>query len=238
MKMLGLICLAGVLSSCETVPKRVEPPDPPKFTKKTVNIKKGFTIAKNFNPPIGTYNSKTNVWDLGGGTLELSGGHCSNKESGERVTVELDGITIQNGCIAKMEDGLTIKSKNVTLKSLLFLACEDAVVTTEGCENFKIVKCYFMPHEGKESSEVFKGDKMAQLNVTKGQNLIEDSIFYDAMNGIRHGLKKYKNLEGETTIRKNKFYYIGTAIQKTNGKVNIESSNKYYGVREEYKESE
>ncbi len=238
-KLLLLSIAAVGLSSCASITgsKPVDRPKFPSMNAKTVNVKKGFDIREGFDPPIGTFNGKT--WDLKGGTLTLIGKPCNNNEKGEKIVVWLDGLTIKNGGMSKFQDGLNIRAKNVTVDGIVFNSCEDAVNSGEGSENFTLKNCYFKPHDKKESSEVHRGDKAAQMAITKGNNLIENNVFWNYINGIRVGLKKYDNSNqiGTTTIRKNEFIWVATAVQRTVGKTKI-SDNKYVSVEQEYKESE
>lgn len=239
MKPLKLLLLSFFFVSCASVggTKKVDQPKFPSMAAKTVNVKKGFDVDNGFKPPIGTFTGKT--WDLKGGTLALVGKSCDNNEQGEKIVVWLDNVTIKNGKMSKFQDGLTLRGKNITVDNIVFESCEDALSTGQGCEDFTIKNCYFKPHDKKESSEIHRGDKAVQAVITKGNNTIENNVFWNYINGIRVGLKKYNNSGdiGSTTIRKNKFVWVATAVQKTLGKTNI-SDNEYISVQEEYKESE
>ncbi len=238
MKLLLLfVAIFGVSCSSITGVKKVEQPKFPAMNAKTVNVKKGFVIDKNFKPPVGTFDGKT--WDLKKSSLTLINNPCDNGEKGEKIVVWLDNLTIKNGKMSKFGDGLNIRAKNVTVDGVVFESCEDAINSGEGSEDFTIKNCYFKPHDKKESSEVHRGDKAAQMAITKGDNVIENNVFWNYINGIRIGLKKNNSSSdiGTTTIRKNKFVWVATAVQRTVGKTKI-SDNEYISVEQEYKESE
>ncbi len=239
--MIKKLLLLGIMwgsCSCEslTAPKKVSQPKFPVMKGEVKKFKTGVEIDENFKPDVGTLTG--NVWDMKGGTYELVGGRCDNSEKGNKIVIWRDNLTIKNGAFSHWEDGVNLRAKNVTFDKIIFQNCEDSWNSGEGCESFTLKNCYFAPHPEKKTTEIFKADKHCQAAVTKGNNLIEGCTFYDGMNSIRHGLKKYSGskYEGTTTIRNNKFVYIGTAIQLTNGKVKM-SGNKFESVREEYKES-
>ncbi len=239
MKLLLLfVAIFGVSCSSISGVKKVDQPKFPAMDSKIVNVKKGFVIDKGFKPPVGTFDGKT--WDLKKSTLALVGGDCSNKESGERITVELDNLTIKNGKFSKFEDGMQLRAKNITIDGVVYESCEDSINSFRGCDSFTIKNSFFKPHDKKETSEDFRGDKSIQANITKGNNVIENNVFWNYMNGIRHGLKKYNDPKtdiGSTIIRKNKFVYVSTAVQRTLGKVKMED-NEFISVGEEYKETD
>ena len=235
------LLLSGLLSinmvSCSTISTKVDKNSKPSFpamTKKTVSLKKGITIRDNFSPPIGTLKGDT--WDMGNGTLQLVGGHCNNEEQGEKVVIYKDNLLIKNGKFSHWEDGVNLRAKNVKFQNVVFENCEDAFNTGEGCESFTISKCFFGPHPKKESSEAYQADKLIQAVITKGNNTIENNVFWNGMCGIRIGLKKYSGskYEGTTIIKDNQFNTLSTAIHQVRGQVKT-SNNKFTKVEEEFK---
>lgn len=240
MKKIIPLILAAVLSmtSCSSLTTQIEKkPNFPAMTSRTVKLKSGIDVKDNFNPPIGTI--KGNTWDLGNGTLEMVGGHCDNQEKGEKVVIWKDDLVIKNGKFSHWEDGVNLRAKNVKFQNVVFENCEDAFNTGEGCEDFTITKCYFAPHPKKKSTENYQADKLIQAAVTRGNNIIEDSLFWNGICGIRVGLKKYSGskYEGNTLIRNNKFNSISTAIHRVRGDVKLQD-NQFISVKEEYKDGE
>ncbi len=238
-KKLVLMLAACGLCACEsmTAPKEVSQPKFPTMNGKVKKFKEGIQIDEKFKPEVGTLTG--NTWDMKKGVYELTGGKCDNSEKGEKVVIWRDNLTIKNGQFSHWEDGVNLRAKNVTFENVVFQNCEDALNMAEGCESFTVKNCYFGPHPKKKSTEIFKADKLIQAAVTKGNNRIEGSTFWNGMNAIRIGLKKYDGpkYEGTTTIKGNKFVYISTAVQETRGKTKI-SDNEYISVGEEFKVSE
>lgn len=236
MKKLLLLFVAIFGVSCASISgvKKVDPPKMPEMKGETKKFKKGIDIDENFKPEVGTL--KGNVWDMKGGTYELVGGKCNNDENGIKPVITKDNLTIKNGRFSHWEDGVNIRAKNVTFDNIIFINCEDSLNSGEGSESFTVKNCYFAPHPKKESSEKFKADKLCQFVVTRGSNRVENNVFYDAMCGIRVGLKKYSGskYEGKTVIKNNKFVYISTAVHQVRGEAQI-SGNEYISVAEEFK---
>jgi hypothetical protein len=236
---LAVTFLIVSLSSCASIKEgaKTDKPNFPAMTAKTVKLKEGFAIKDTFVPPIGTI--KGNVWDMQNGTLELTGGKCNNDEKGEKVVIWKNDLFVKNGKFSHWEDGVNIRASNVTFQNVVFENCEDALNMGEGCADFTIYKCYFAPHSKKESSEKYQADKLIQAAITKGNNSITESIFWNSMCSIRIGLNKYSGskYEGVTEIKNNTFSMASTAIHRVKGEVKI-SDNKYNAVAEKYKNEE
>ena len=234
MKLLLLFPLL-LTASCSTLTsKPVAKPNFPQMNGKVVKFKKAISINSDFKPLVGTLTG--NTWDMKGGSYELTGGHCDNTEKGEKVVVWRNNLTIKNGKFSHWEDGVNLRAKNITFQNVIFENCEDAFNTGEGCENFKILNCYFAPHEKKESSENYQADKLIQAAITKGNNSIENCTFWNGMCGIRVGLKKYSGskYEGVTEIKNNNFVMLSTAIHQVRGEINM-MGNKFSSTKEEFK---
>ena len=236
LKRISLLILAAFLFtsvSCTTVPD-VPSPTFPVMKGEVAKFKKGFSIDKDFDPPVGTLTG--NTWDMKNGTVEQTGGKCNNDEQGEKVVIWRDNLTIKNGRFAHWEDGVNLRARGVKFQNVIFENCEDALNMGEGCEDFTVTKCYFGPHPKKESSEQYKADKLIQAAITSGNNIIEDSKFWNAICAIRVGLKKYGSDKhtGVVVIRDNQFVKISTAIHEVRGKSKM-SNNKFEHVKEEFK---
>lgn len=221
-----LIIFSSFLASCAAI--KVDSKPPPSFKGKKVTVKNSIDIKPGFNPPVGKLEK--NVWDLQGGTVQGTG-RCDDKENGKRIRVFYDNLTIKNGAIVEWEDGFSIAAKGVKLENLLVSNCEECLNTTVGAENFTINKCWFRAPDKKKPNGNRKADKLLQLNVTKGNNVISNSYFDDCVNAIRVGLNAYKGEhEGTVRIENNEFTNADTAIHVVRGKMK-QSGNKFKGVK-------
>jgi hypothetical protein len=179
--------------------------------------------------------SKIKGASLRGKTINLNGaildakklkGDGSQNENQEPVLkISLEGVTIENGFVRNVKDGMRANAPKITFKRLTFLDVgEDAINNGKESEGTRVIDCQF------DNSKHRSADKSIQLN--NGKNaLVENCLIYGGITAIRMG-DKWNDSNDTGKIVDTKFVGVDTAMNFAKIRV-ILNNNSFEGVKKQ-----
>jgi hypothetical protein len=189
-----------------------------------------LVLDEKFRPAIGRFKNK--VWDLQGGVLDgRLLGPCTNREGGPTLVVKLDGVTIQNGALIHLPDGIRLHGKKQTLRRLKLWNGEDSISLVHDASDWRIIECDFRPSSRKRPPG---GDKAIQANSTRGKNYIMRCRFEGFLTAVQGGLHAQDEKPGHIYARQNEFYYVGTAYKAVTAHLHVSGEQIYEKTRRPY----
>lgn len=227
MKKLSILLTLGACSSGNIPNVEIPSHNKPSNGAKRYKAKNNWNIRGKDDIPSGVGSVSDSggvlIWNLQGTILDGSNqsGDGSQNEDQEPLFRARVPLIVKNGFVQKNKNAMIFYAKDSGIERITFTDIgEDAVATSKGAYNFKVINCEFINDRN--------GDKSVQLNEAKDA-LVSGNLIFSGRTCIRIGDSGISSSNDVAAVKGNRFVGCETGINASKITVS-ESGNRFESV--------